>query len=54
LLRDALVRVRAVVVHALHDRASALYRRFGLVPFQDDPLTLYWLVKDIRRARGGE
>ncbi len=33
--------VYAVVVDALHDRASAFYERYGFVPFPSQPMRLY-------------
>ena len=35
------VGVYAVVVDALHDRASAFYERYGFAPFPSQPLRLY-------------
>jgi GNAT superfamily N-acetyltransferase len=57
LLRDALLRtlaaadiagIRAVVVNAKDDRATAFYEYFGFTPFPNDPFALYRLLKDIR------
>lgn len=59
LLRDAVLRtlqaaniagIRALVVHAKDDAARRFYERFDFLPFTDEPLTLYRLVKDLRRA----
>lgn len=33
--------VYAIVVDALHDRASAFYEKYGFVPFPSQPLRLY-------------
>lgn len=60
LLRDALVRVlaaaeqvaiRAVVVHAISDRAAACYVRFGFKPLADEPRTLMITLDELRRSR---
>jgi GNAT superfamily N-acetyltransferase len=57
LLRDAVRRalmaaeiagIRGVVAHAKDERAAAFYRHFGFVAFNQKPLTLYRLLKDIR------
>lgn len=57
LLRDAMRRalsaaeiagIRGVVVHAKDAQAAAFYRHFGFVAFEQKPLTLYRLLKDIR------
>ena len=37
--------VYAVVVDALHDRASAFYERYGFVPFPSQPLRLYLSIR---------
>jgi GNAT superfamily N-acetyltransferase len=61
LLADALARavraaeevgMRAVVVHALHERAAAFYVRFGLEPVADGGLTLMVTVAQLRAAMG--
>lgn len=61
LLKDALVRiaraadiigVRAVLVHAKDETARAFYERFDFVPSPVDPLQMFLLMKDIRRALG--
>lgn len=55
LLRDAIARsvaaaeligVRAVLVHALHDRARAFYTHFGIESSPSDPLHLLLLIDD--------
>ena len=38
---------RALVVHALDDRAAAFWRRRGFLPSKDDPLTLFRSLPDI-------
>ncbi|MFI5308310.1 MAG: GNAT family N-acetyltransferase [Polyangiales bacterium] len=59
LLKDAMLRtlqaadiagIRAFVVHAKDDSASAFYRHFDFEPSPTDPLHLFVLVKDLRRA----
>lgn len=40
--------IRAVVVHAKDNQARSFYEHFGFVTFDDRPLTLYVLLKDIR------
>ena len=59
LLRDAVLRtlqaahvagIRALVVHALHDRAAAFYARAGFAPSPCDPLVLLVLLKDAAAA----
>lgn len=61
LLKDALVRiasaadiigVRAVLVHAKDDKARAFYARFDFVSSPIDPLRMFLLMKDLRRAHG--
>lgn len=61
LLRDAIARsvaaaeligVRAVLVHALHDRARAFYAHFGFEPSPTDPLHLLLLIGDARASAG--
>lgn len=59
LLRDALRRteqaadiagLRALVAHAKDEEAAAFYAHFGFEPSPTDPLHMYVLLKDIRRA----
>ncbi len=61
LLKDALLRIahaadvvgaRAVVVHANDERARSFYQRFDFEPSPIDPLHLFLLVKDLKRAAG--
>jgi predicted N-acetyltransferase YhbS len=61
LLRDAIARsvraadivgVRALLVHALHDRARAFYLHFDFEPSPTDPLHLLLLMKNARTAMG--
>jgi predicted N-acetyltransferase YhbS len=43
--------IRALVVHAKHDRAADFYRRqAGFEPLPGDPLALYLLLKDARKT----
>ena len=37
-----------VVVDAIDHQASVFYRRFGFVPFEDDPLHLFLTTKSLR------
>lgn len=62
LIKDAMQRtlnasdiagIRALAVHAKDDSARAFYEHFGFEPSPVDPLQLYLLLKDIRRAIGG-
>lgn len=59
MLRDAMLRtlnaadiagIRAFAVHAKDDHARAFYEHFDFQPSPVDPLHLYLLMKDIRRA----
>jgi len=52
--RDAaeIAGVRAFVVHAKDEAAAAFYQRAGLEPFEQQPFTLYLLMKDIRAMLG--
>ena len=61
LIKDALKRylnvcgeigARAFVVHAKDDDAKGLYEHFGMTPFTNNPLHLYYLKKDIDKALG--
>lgn len=61
LLKDALTRiagaadiigVRAVLVHAKDEDARAFYKRFDFVSSPVDPLQMFLLMKDLRRALG--
>jgi GNAT superfamily N-acetyltransferase len=58
LLKDAMLRigragdilgVRAVLVHAIDERARAFYEKYDFEPCPDDPLHLLLLMKDLRR-----
>lgn len=43
--------IRALLVHAKHERASEFYRRCaGFEPLPGDPLALYLLLKDARKT----
>ena len=57
LLQDAVLRclqaadsvgVRALLVHAKHERARAWYEQYGFEPSPTDPLHLMLLIKDLR------
>jgi GNAT superfamily N-acetyltransferase len=59
LLKDAMNRtlgaadiagIRAFAVHAKDEAASAFYRHFDFAPSPTDPLHLFVLIKDLRRA----
>jgi GNAT superfamily N-acetyltransferase len=61
LLRDAITRsvavadligVRAILVHAMHDRARAFYIHFDFEPSPTDPLHLLLPIKDARAVHG--
>lgn len=61
LLRDAigravaavdLIGVRAILVHALHDRPREFYLRHNFEPSPTDPLHLLLLIKDARALLG--
>lgn len=61
LLRDAILRsvdaseivgIRALLVHALHDKARAFYTHFDFEPSPTDPLHLLLLMKDARAIVG--
>ena len=47
-----IIGVRAVLVHALDERARGFYERAGFEPSPTHPLHLLMLVKDIRRTLG--
>ncbi|MGB6692325.1 MAG: GNAT family N-acetyltransferase [Terracidiphilus sp.] len=59
MLKDAMIRIasaadivgaRAMLVHAIDDRAAAFYRRFGFEPSPVSDLQLMLLMKDLRAA----
>ena len=59
LLKDAMRRtlqaadiagIRALAVHAKNEAASNFYTHFDFVPSPTDPLHLFLLIKDLRRA----
>jgi len=63
LLRDAMLRIaqasdpigiRAVLVHAKHDRARTWYARYGCEPSPTDPLHLVILIKDLKKLLARE
>jgi len=43
--------VYAVVVDALHDRASAFYERYGFLPFPSRPLRLYLPLRTFEQLK---
>jgi len=43
--------VYAVVVDALHERASAFYERYGFLPFPSQPLRLYLPLRTFEQLR---
>ena len=62
LLRDAIARavqvaeqnrVRAILVHALHDEARNFYARYNFEPSPTDPLHVMLLIKDAQRSVPG-
>jgi GNAT superfamily N-acetyltransferase len=63
LLKDAMRRtaqaadiagIRAFAVHAKDDAAVSFYMRFDFLPSPTDPLHLFLLMKELRRAIAGE
>jgi len=61
LVRDALWRtirvagkvgIRALLVHALHERAAGFYKRLGFVPSPFDSLMLFLGLKELRPGAG--
>ena len=59
LLKDAVIRalsaaeiggLRAIVVHAKHEKAAAFYDRFGFLASKEDPLLLMLPIKDAVEA----
>jgi GNAT superfamily N-acetyltransferase len=44
--------IRAFAVHAKDEPAREFYEHFGFVPSPTDPLHLFLLIKDLRRAAG--
>jgi GNAT superfamily N-acetyltransferase len=45
--------IRALLVHAKHDRAAEFYRKHaGFEPLPGDPLALFLLLKDARKSLG--
>ena len=63
LLRDGVLRtlqaadqvgIRALLVHALHERAAAFYLRFGFAPSPLGPSTFLLLLEDARRSLAPE
>ena len=61
LLKDAMLRtlqaadiagIRAFAVHAKDDAARTFYEHFDFMPSPTDPLHLFMLVKELKRASG--
>lgn len=61
LLRDAMQRtmqaadiagIRALAAHAKDESARQFYEHFDFIPSPTDPMHLYLLMKDLRRAAG--
>lgn len=59
LLRDAVLRIlqaaeiagmRAILVHAISERAKRFYEKWGFIPSPIDPMTLMITVAEARRA----
>ena len=59
LLKDAMLRtlqaadiagIRAIAVHAKDDEARRFYEKFDFIPSPTDPMHLFVLLKDVRRA----
>jgi GNAT superfamily N-acetyltransferase len=46
------VAARLVAVDAIDEQAAGFYRRWGFVPFPEQPLKLYRRIKDIRQTLG--
>ena len=62
LLKDAMLRtlqaaeivgIRALAAHAKDGEAQNFFVHFGFLPSPTDPLHLYVLIKDLRKAAGG-
>jgi GNAT superfamily N-acetyltransferase len=58
LVNDALLRtlrvagevgIRALLIHALHERAAGFYKRLGFVPSPFDPLIFFLGLKELRK-----
>ena len=59
LLRDAIIRIlqaaeiagiRAILVHAISDRAKRFYEKWGFIPSPADPMTLMIKVSEARKV----
>jgi GNAT superfamily N-acetyltransferase len=46
-----IVGVRALLVHAKDNDARSFYEHLGFIPFPDEPLVLYRLMKDLKIMR---
>ena len=44
--------IRAIVVHAIDTEAAQFYAKFGFSQFENQPLTLYLLIKDVAKTLG--
>ena len=62
LLRDAVLRtlqaseiagIRAILVHAISERAKAFYQKYGFIPSPVEPMTLMITVEEARRSLEG-
>lgn len=63
LLRDAILRtiqaseiagIRAILVHAISDRARRFYEKWGFIPSPVDPMTLMISLAEARKAFAGK
>jgi GNAT superfamily N-acetyltransferase len=63
LLRDAVLRtiqaaeiagIRAILVHAISDRAKRFYEKWGFIPSPVDPMTLMITLDEAQKAFAGE
>ena len=43
-----IVGVRGVIIHAKDNAARSFYEHLGFLPFPDEPLVLYRLMKDLK------
>ena len=62
LLRDAVLRtlqaaeiagIRAILVHAISERAKTFYQKWGFIPSPVEPMTLMITVEEARRSLAG-
>ena len=63
LLRDAVLRtiqaaeiagIRAILVHAISDRAKRFYEKWGFIPSPVDPMTLMITLAEAQKAIAGQ